>query len=149
MVICISAGFSYSVLMWPRFAVQSPLQLCLEISISSNSRNLLQFPQFVTVHCKGERRKPDSKPYPLPYSSIRNPYRNPKSEKYQDYAQKPQRNCTFMNSPIILLLNPRPYRVLHQFFWRINCQYRELSRNTHHSLFPGGYKDMSSIFADQ
>jgi hypothetical protein len=31
-----------------------PLQLCLEISISSNSRNLLSS---VTVHCKGERRK--------------------------------------------------------------------------------------------
>jgi hypothetical protein len=25
---------------------QSPLQLCLEIPVSSNSRNLLQFPQF-------------------------------------------------------------------------------------------------------
>jgi len=40
--------------------LQSRLQLCLEISISLNSRNLLQFLQFsywVTVHCKGERRK--------------------------------------------------------------------------------------------
>ncbi len=36
---------------------KSPLQLCLEISISSNSRNLLQFLQCATVHCKGERRK--------------------------------------------------------------------------------------------
>jgi hypothetical protein len=73
----------------------SQSQLCLEISLS---RNLLQFQQFVAVHCKGERRKPDSKPYPLPYSLIRNPYRNLKSEKSQDYAQKPQRNRTFMNS---------------------------------------------------
>jgi hypothetical protein len=32
---------------------QSPIQLCLEISISSNSRNLLQFLQF----SKGERKK--------------------------------------------------------------------------------------------
>jgi hypothetical protein len=39
---------------------QSPLQLCLEIYISSNPRNLLRFLQFmssVTVHCKGDRRK--------------------------------------------------------------------------------------------
>jgi hypothetical protein len=34
---------------------QSPLQLCLEISISSHSRNLLQFLQF--SYCNGERRK--------------------------------------------------------------------------------------------
>jgi hypothetical protein len=31
--------------------------LCLEISISSNSRNLLQFLEFLTVHWKGENRK--------------------------------------------------------------------------------------------
>jgi hypothetical protein len=41
--------------------------------------------------------KPDRKPYPLPYG-IRNPYRNLKSENSQDYAQKPHRNCPFMNS---------------------------------------------------
>ncbi len=29
-------------------------------------------------------------------------YRNIKSENYQDYAQKPQRNCTFMNSASVL-----------------------------------------------
>jgi len=28
----------------------------------------------------------------------RNPYKNFKSENSQDYAQKPQRNCMFMNS---------------------------------------------------
>jgi hypothetical protein len=33
---------------------QSSLQLCLEISISSNSRNLWSS---ITVHCNGERRK--------------------------------------------------------------------------------------------
>ncbi len=33
---------------------QSPIQVCLEISISSNSHNLLQC---VIVHCKGERKK--------------------------------------------------------------------------------------------
>jgi hypothetical protein len=41
--------------------------------------------------------KPDRKQYPLPFS-LRNPYGNLKSENSQDYAQKPQRNCTFMNS---------------------------------------------------
>jgi hypothetical protein len=42
-------------------------------------------------------RKPDRKPYPLP-DGLKNPYRNFKSENSQDYAQKPQRNFTFMNS---------------------------------------------------
>jgi hypothetical protein len=45
---------------------------------------------------KGKGVKSDKKPYRLPYG-LRNPYRNLKSEKSQDYAQKPQRNCTFMN----------------------------------------------------
>jgi hypothetical protein len=40
--------------------------------------------------------KPDRKPYPLP-CGLRNPYRNLKHENSQDYAWKPQRNCTFMN----------------------------------------------------
>jgi hypothetical protein len=40
--------------------------------------------------------KPDRKPLPLPYR-LRNPYRNLSLENSQDYAQKPQRNCTFMN----------------------------------------------------
>jgi hypothetical protein len=48
-----------------------------------------------TVKEKGG--KPDRKPYPLPFG-LRNPYRNIKSEKLQDYAQKPQLNCTFINS---------------------------------------------------
>ncbi len=34
-----------------------PLQLCIGIYISSNSRNLLQFYNSVTVQCKGKRRK--------------------------------------------------------------------------------------------
>ncbi len=37
--------------------IQSALKLCLEIYIYSNSRNLLQFLQSVTVYFKGERRK--------------------------------------------------------------------------------------------
>ncbi len=44
---------------------QSPLQLCLEISISSNARNLYSFYSSATEHRKGE--KPDRKPYPLPF----------------------------------------------------------------------------------
>ncbi len=71
-------------------------QSCLKISISSSSRNLLQFLESVTVHCKGERRNT-----PLPYG-LRSPYRNLKSENSQDYAQKPQRNFTFMNSASVL-----------------------------------------------
>ncbi len=46
---------------------------------------------------KENEGKPDRKPYPLPYG-LRNPYRNLKSENSVDYAQKPQQNCTFMNS---------------------------------------------------
>ncbi len=42
-------------------------------------------------------RKPDRKPQPLPYG-WRNPCRNLMSENSQDYAQKPKRKCTFMNS---------------------------------------------------
>jgi hypothetical protein len=68
---------------------QSTVQLCLEFSISSNSRNLIKFLLY-TVKEKGG--KPDRKPYPLSYG-LRNPYRNLKSGSSQDYAQKPQRKC--------------------------------------------------------
>ncbi len=74
------------------------LQLCLEIYISSNSRILLRISSnsrnllhistvqlLYTVKEKGG--KPDRKPYPFPYGLM--------SENSQDYAQKPQRNCTF------------------------------------------------------
>ncbi len=46
---------------------------------------------------KEKGRKPDRKLYPLPYG-LRNPDINFKYENSQDYAQKPQRNCTFMKS---------------------------------------------------
>ncbi len=59
----------------PRYS-KSPLQLYLEISISSNSCNVLQFQQFrystSTVKVKGG--KPDRKPYPTLPCSLRNPY---------------------------------------------------------------------------
>ncbi len=64
---------------------QPPLQLWLEISIFSNSHNL-----------KGVRRKIWKKTIPPSLKLLRNPYRNHKSENSQDYAQKPQRNCTLM-----------------------------------------------------
>jgi hypothetical protein len=41
--------------------------------------------------------KPDRKPYPLPYGQ-RNSCINRKYVNSQDYAQKPQQNCTFMKS---------------------------------------------------
>jgi hypothetical protein len=56
--------------------------------LGRNPDNLLQFLLY-TVKEKG--RKPDRKPYPIPYG-LRNPYRNLKSENSQDYARKPQRN---------------------------------------------------------
>jgi hypothetical protein len=45
---------------------------------------------------KEKRGKLAGKPHPLPYG-LRNPYRNLKSDNSQDYAQKPQTNCTFMS----------------------------------------------------
>jgi hypothetical protein len=69
---------------------QSPLQLCLEISISSNSRNLLQFLQIQKLYTVKEKGgKTDRKPIPLPYG-LRNLCGNLKSENSQGYAQKPQ-----------------------------------------------------------
>ncbi len=59
---------------------------------------------------KEKEGQPDRKPFPLPYG-LRNPLRNLKSESSQDYAQKPQRNCTFMNSAsgltVVLLFRHR------------------------------------------
>ncbi len=91
-------------------AIQSHLQLCLEISISSNSRNLLCISTVKLLYTVKEKGgKPDRKPYPLPFV-LRNPYRNLKSENSQDYTQKPQRNCTFMNSVSYQAgLTPKPF----------------------------------------
>jgi hypothetical protein len=55
------------------------------------------FLQTQATSVKEKGGKPDRKQYPLPYG-LRNPYRNLKSENSQDYAQKPQRDCKFMNS---------------------------------------------------
>ncbi len=90
----------------PPYYSQSPLQ----IYISSNSRNLLcvsskssnlvhisTIQLLYTVKEKGG--KPYRKPYPLPYG-LRNPYRNLNWElsRLCPETQKPQQNCTFMNS---------------------------------------------------
>ena len=68
------------------------------ICISSNSRNLLQFLQcsYLLYTVKEKGGKPDRKPYALFYG-LRNQYRNLKSENSHNYAQKPQRNCTFIS----------------------------------------------------
>jgi hypothetical protein len=50
-----------------------------------------------TVKEKGKGGNPVRKPYPFTYG-LRNPYKNLKPENYQDYAQKHQRNSTFMHS---------------------------------------------------
>ncbi len=49
-----------------------------------------------------KRGKPNRKTYLLPFG-FRNLYRYIKSENSQDYAQKPQRNSTFMNSTSVPL----------------------------------------------
>jgi hypothetical protein len=60
--------------------------------ISRNSHNLLRIVKLLYIV-----KEKGGKPYPLPYG-LRSPYRNLKSENSQDYAQKPQGNCTLMNS---------------------------------------------------
>jgi hypothetical protein len=50
---------------------------------------------FLLYTVNEKRGKPERKSHPLHYI-LRNPFSNLKSEK--DYAQTPQRNCTFMNS---------------------------------------------------
>jgi hypothetical protein len=59
--------------------------------------------QLLYCNVKEKGGKPDRKPNPLP-NGLRNLCRNLKSENFQDYAQKPQRNCTFINSTSVFLL---------------------------------------------
>ncbi len=83
------------------------LQLCLEISISSNSLNLLHIylnsPNLLRIATvqllytvKEKGGKPDRKSYYLPWfeKSIQKHY----VSESQDYAKKPQWSCMFMNS---------------------------------------------------
>jgi len=62
----------------------------------------LQTPTTSYSFFKGE------KPGRKPYYGLRNPYRNLKPENSQDYAQKPQWNCTFMNPAFVLLYENAP-----------------------------------------
>ena len=66
------------------------------LHIPSNSHNLLRISTVQLL----ERRKAENlteNHTPVSYG-LRNPYRPLKSENSQDYDQKPQGNCTFMNS---------------------------------------------------
>jgi hypothetical protein len=77
---------------------KSPLQLWLEISISSKLTQPLTVStvQLLYTVKKAKWENLLENHTPLTYS-LRNPYRNLKSENSQDYVQKPQRNCMFMN----------------------------------------------------
>jgi hypothetical protein len=79
----------------PPCSSQSALQLCLENSISSDSHNLLQFLLYTVKEKEG---KPDRKPYPLSLWFKKSIQKAQERKNSQDYAQKPQRICTFMNS---------------------------------------------------
>jgi hypothetical protein len=71
--------------------------------------HFFQLTQPLTV--QEQEGKPDSKPYPFPYG-LGNPYRTLKSETSQDYAQKPQQNCTLMNSASALpVVHTRTYSI--------------------------------------
>ncbi len=72
------------------------MQLCLELYFFKLTQPLTVSKVELLYTLKEKGGKPDRKPYPLPFG-LRNPYRNLKSENSQDYAQKPQQNCTFIN----------------------------------------------------
>ncbi len=80
-------------------AIQSHLySFALRFFFFKLPQPLWQFLQRALVYIvKKKGGKPDRKPHLLFYG-LRNPYRNIKSENSKDFDQKPQRNCTFMNS---------------------------------------------------
>ncbi len=80
---------------------QSPLQLCLDFYFFKLMQPLAVSSVRLLYTVKEKRGKPDRKSHPLPYG-LRNPHINLKSENSQ-YSQKPQRNCTFMNSAFGLI----------------------------------------------
>ncbi len=63
---------------------------------NSWTKSKLKLTQPLTVS-RVQLLKPDRKPYPLTYG-LRSLHINLKSENSQDFAQKTQWNCTFMNS---------------------------------------------------
>jgi hypothetical protein len=83
---------------------QSPLQLCLEISIYSNSRNplcissnppLTYFYSSISVHCKWERRKTWQKTIP-PSHGLRNSYRKKSLRAFKIMPRNLNQNSTFV-----------------------------------------------------
>jgi hypothetical protein len=87
-------SYGFSSLLFTVTSIALPRDFCFFKLMQPLSVSRVQF--LYTLKAKGG--KPDRKPNPLSYG-LRNPYRNLKFENSQDYAQKPQRNCTFMNSP--------------------------------------------------
>jgi hypothetical protein len=72
---------------------KSHLQLCHEMSISSNSRNLLQFLRCVTVSACTPVTEKGGKSYRKPHLLPRNLYRNSSLRTLKIMP----RNCTFVN----------------------------------------------------
>ncbi len=70
---------------------------------------------------KEKGRKPYRKPYPLPYG-IRNPYRSLKSENSQEYYQRLQRNCTFMNSASVEHATAPPHSLYTLYNVQCTCK---------------------------
>jgi hypothetical protein len=78
------------------------------ICLQTHATSYMQFLQFsfCTLYIKEDNLIENHTPLPC---CLRSPYRNLNPENCQDYAQKPQRNCTFMNSvhvPFRLSLSP-------------------------------------------
>ncbi len=104
---------------FPHSYSKPPLQLCLEISISSNSRNLLHIytvQLLTTIQEKGGN--PDKKTISTSHG-LRNTYWNLTNENSQDYAQKPLRNVCSWNR----LLKKFAFHCV--LFWspRIHCNW--------------------------
>jgi hypothetical protein len=90
--------------------------LLLPTHEGSNSFPVFTVQSLHTVKQKGGN--PDKQPFPLPYG-LRNPYRNLKSENSQDYAQKPQWNCSFMNSPSAWT----DRLTIYEYLWNWKCPF--------------------------
>jgi hypothetical protein len=101
---------------WTKFRQKSKEASSLIFTVTSTAlhRDLYFFEltQPLPFSVKRKGRKPDKKPYPLSYG-LRNPYRNLKSENSQEYAQKPQGSCAFMNSASGVA-SPAPPPLIHQ-----------------------------------
>ncbi len=78
------------------FRVTSTTFLFVFLQTHATSCSFYSF-SYLLYTVKEKGGKPDRKPYALSYG-LRNQCRNLKSENSHNYAQKPQRKCTFMNS---------------------------------------------------